>query len=180
MLWRASRRMLVVRNEVNSAGLISPEAMAKSRCRTAPLPEACPIGCERCTVGSAKMSLAHSLAHQCLVGQMSCKALPQSTRCFPRCQSSPNRVTAGLLSCNSGISSSASLSLFPSRMRSISGILEAGDRDVKGGVDCQQMLKFDRQNIVVPAGLLRQLVVGENVDSTTWSAVRPSSRTVGT
>ena len=43
------------------------------------------------------------------------------------------------------------------------GHLEAGDRDVEVEIELDQVLQLDRQDLAIPAGLLGELVVGEDV-----------------
>ncbi len=40
---------------------------------------------------------------------------------------------------------------------------EAGDGEVERGLDLQQMLRLDGQDLAVPAGILGKLVVGQDV-----------------
>src|SRR5215204_65100 len=91
---------------------------------------------------------------------------PQRSLWSPRSHRSPRRVTVGSLSPSSGSRSAGSSFAFllsPSMIRSISAVAKPVTSRSEAGLDRAEMLKLDLQDLRVPAGILGDLVVSQNV-----------------
>jgi hypothetical protein len=116
----------VVRKAMNWLSLISPEAMANSRCLTRPKPDTLP-SIFTLYGGSVKTNSALSSSISSLYVAASVES-PQTRMCFPSIQTSPNRLTGGpSVSSGKEFSGCSLSSPTPSKMMSTS----AGSKPVK-------------------------------------------------
>ena len=160
---RPGSRRRSERKPVNSASVISPDAIANSRCLTLPRPRDVAIdfhvvrrvgedhlralAVEQPRVGLGAWSSRRRSADAARSARYRQGALlPDRVRRQARRQ--PGLAFGGVSR---------------SRQNVDLGHLEAGDRDVEIKIEPGQVLQLDLEDLRIPAGLLGELVVGEDV-----------------